>query len=232
MFICFHAYGVEYHSAFGQDRWIVEKVFNRKRGGFFVDLAASDGEWDNNTLTLEESFQWKGICIEANPIWFQQLKKRRNCILIPHCIDGEQHTVEFRKWGHVGGIIAEDTHYRISHIELEEAYQRGDVINLTTKTLEEVLDECNAPSIIDYLSLDVEGAETRILRHFPFDRYVFLAATIERVSPELHQILIENNYLFVKHAGNDDFYIHKSLPDYKNAFDQRRNKGTRHHEKQ
>ena len=37
----------------------------------------------------------------------------------------------------------------------------------------------NLDGSIDYLSLDVEGAEFEVLKNFPFDEYKFLSITIE-----------------------------------------------------
>ena len=84
-------------------------------------------------------------------------------------------------------------------------------IKKTTKTLEYILDKFNAPKIIDYLSLDVEGSELRILKNFPFNKYTFLALTIERPPIELEEILFKNGYVFVKHntfalPGQSYFY--------------------------
>ena len=71
----------------------------------------------------------------------------------------------------------------------------------------------NAPKTIEYLSLDVEGAETAVLKYFPFNKYKFLAMTIERPTKELNATLFKNDYTFVKNYKVDTFYIHKSLED-------------------
>ena len=85
----------------------------------------------------------------------------------------------------------------------------------TMNTLESVLDKNQAPKIIDYLSLDVEGAETEVLINFPFEKYTFLAMSIERPSPELNKLLFKNGYVFVKNFKVDTFYIHKSIENFK-----------------
>ena len=85
------------------------------------------------------------------------------------------------------------------------------LITLPTKTLEQILDQIDAPDVIDYLSIDVEGAEDRILGRFPFDRYTFTTITIERPSASLQNILKVNGYILMKHMpGVDNFYMHKS----------------------
>lgn len=59
--------------------------------------------------------------------------------------------------------------------------------------------------------MDVEGAETRILRYFPFEEYTFLSMTIERLDQELQTLLTNKGYTLVKMIPNlDYFYIHKS----------------------
>ena len=52
-------------------------------------------------------------------------------------------------------------------------------------------EKANAPKVIDYLSLDVEGAELEVLKNFPFKKYKFLSMKIERPSKELNKILFK-----------------------------------------
>lgn len=198
----------------GQDEWVIDTIFNYKKKGYFVDLAASDGIKINNTFLLEKELNWKGICIEPNPNYFKELKKNRNCILSNIVVDNENDKeIKFRiDNGELGGIVDDDTdnNFRIRGKQLLKA----DILNLKTKTLDFILDKFKAPKIIDYLSLDVEGAEERILSKFPFDKYTFLAMTIERPSPELENILFKNGYVFVMKSKFDTFYVHKSIPNF------------------
>ena len=169
----------------GQDKWVIDTIFNYKTGGYFVDLAATDGVTINNTLLLERKLNWDGICIEPNPKYYDKLKKNRNCNVTDVVVDkANDIEIKFRiDNGELGGIVDIDTDnnekYRGNQLK------NATILNLKTKTLEYVLDKFNAPKVIDYLSLDVEGAEERILRNFPFNKYTFLAMTIERPTPEL-----------------------------------------------
>lgn len=73
----------------------------------------------------------------------------------------------------------------------------------------------NVPKVIDYMSLDVEGAEYFAFKDFNFSQYTFLSTTIER--PKLlHDLLLKNDYFFVKHHGKfgDTLYIHKTIPNF------------------
>src|SRR5437773_2248892 len=70
-----------YTSHYGQDRILNKYFFHDKRNGTFVDVAAYDGIFCNNTYFFEKNLDWTGICIDCNA--FEQLTKNRNSI----CID-------------------------------------------------------------------------------------------------------------------------------------------------
>jgi FkbM family methyltransferase len=196
----------------GQDKWVIFTALPFKRKGFFLDLGAADGITNSNTYILEKFFRWNGICIEPNPIFLQQLKETRNCIIDGSVISDRHEKVSFRIDNkQLGGIIAEDTDnsMRVRADQLSNA----EIITLNAVTLTELLDRYNAPKVIDYFSLDVEGSEERVIRSFDFDRYRFECLTIERPTPEVNEILFENGYVFVKNYWFDSFYVHSSLAD-------------------
>ena len=204
---------MKYYSQKEQDKWVIEEVFHGQRGGYFLDLAATDGVFLNNTYVLETQYGWSGVCIEANPIFFQRLNVNRRCLRANHCIDEKRGEVDFVLFNELGGIIDDDTdnNMAIRGKQIGAARSQGGVIRLATLPLASVLDEIHAPSTIDFFSFDVEGSETRILRSFPFDRYRFLSLTVERPTPELNQLLFGKGYLFVKNIKFDSFYVHESL---------------------
>ena len=211
-------FGIHYPAQFDQDKWIIEEVFNFKKEGYFVDIGALDGEYYSNTLILERYLHWKGICIEPNPLQYKSLiNNRRNSINLNVCLDYTNHEVDFRFDNNLfAGIVDSDTDNNPLRRpeEINTAFQTGGVIRMMTKTLEQVLDEAKAPRVIDVLSIDVEGAETRILKDFPFEKYTFLCLVIERPSPELNRVLQERGYVFVKNGPCDSFYVHPSISNF------------------
>src|ERR1700757_3509029 len=100
---------MKYYSQKEQDKWVIEEVFHGKRDGYFLDLAATDGIYLNNTFVLETQYGWNGLCIEANPFFFNRLNVNRRCIRTDKCIDGKPGEVEFVLFNELGGIIDEDT---------------------------------------------------------------------------------------------------------------------------
>jgi len=195
----------------GQDSWVINEVFNGKRGGFFLEIGSADGIFINNTYFLEKRYHWSGICIEANSRYFELLKLNRDCTCLNLCIDESSKEVLFAFSDLYGGIVDEDTdNHFIENKDFE-------VRTISTTSLIDVLKKYKAPNIIDYFSIDVEGAETRILKNFPFKNYIFLSLTIERPGKEIHDLLIKNGYILIKFIpGLDSFYIHESFQeDYK-----------------
>jgi Methyltransferase FkbM domain len=81
-----------------------------------------------------------------------------------------------------------------------------------TVTLSEILERFQAPSVIDYLSLDVEGAEEYILQGFPFDKYTILVLTIENPNLMLCDLLESKGYIMVKKLKKQEtLWIHQSI---------------------
>lgn len=191
----------------GQDYWVINEAFFHKKNGYFLELGSADGLYINNTYILEKNYGWSGICVEANPSSFEQLKFNRNCTCLNICVDEKPGEVDFVFDGLMGGILDTDTDNFLRKNDLSKKTKK-----ITTMTLLDVLKEYEAPKVIDYFSLDVEGAETRILKNFPFEKYIFLSLTIERPSKELQNILNDNGYLLVKVIpGLDSFFIHESF---------------------
>jgi FkbM family methyltransferase len=202
----------------GQDRWIIDEVFPQKTSGFFLELGAADGFSDSNTYVLEKRYGWSGICIEPHPDLFDALVNRykRSCTCVPFAVDSERGSVEFVLAGQASGLLTDESDNSPTRRPglIHAARAQGRIKVVEALPLEELLDKYSAPEVIDYFSLDVEGLETRILRKFPFDRYTFLAITIERPTPELNALLFGHGYHFVRNSLYDTFYVHETLPTF------------------
>lgn len=193
-------------SQIGQDFWVGGEAFNEMKGGYFVDVGAADGYTISNTYLLESRYNWTGLCVEANPDFIERLKACRRALCVHACLDGASGAVTFAKDGLFGGVVTPDS--------TAKSATAAEQIPMQTKTLLEVLDSALAPREIDYLSIDVEGAEERVLAGFDFGKYTFRCATIERPSTGLRQLLADNRYELVKNVpGLDAFYVHRSFMD-------------------
>ena len=203
-----------YHSQIGQDKW-VESVLGPKKNGYFVELGACDGVYYSNTLYFEKEHNWGGLCIEPNDIYFEKLVQTRNCNVSNELVSSEE--------GHLMDFLMCDSTSGISNTA--GPFTKSDkIVKKRTTTLGALLDKYRAPSVIDYLSLDVEGHEYSILSTFPYDKYKFRTLTVEHNAPhvgpseqEKIRILLESKgYRYIRgnedihnwgHGPIDDFYI-------------------------
>jgi hypothetical protein len=194
----------------GQDV-AVAKFFDFKKNGFFVDLAANDAVWASNTFMLEQNLDWKGICIEANPIYWYRLSFR-NCHAVGAIVGGDDNVevnvtlASDKVAGPYGGIVGNEMDNKGNKKALKNAEPRY------TASLKSILKKFNAPAMIDYLSLDVEGAELFIMKDFPFDEYKFKVLTIERPKDQLLALLENNGYKkLLDFKRGDTMWAHKSF---------------------
>jgi Methyltransferase FkbM domain len=209
----------QFHGQCDQDRFVVEEIFSQSNSGrFFIDLAANEAVYLSNSYSLERYFNWSGLCIETNPRHFIGLSKRK-CITVGAVVsDKVNEEVTFNLEPKVaktenvgphvfGGIVSKDTDNHVASGHYEK---------FLTVSLAMILRRFSSPRIIDYLSLDVEGAEFRILSVFPFNEYSILSLSVERPKEDLHALLVQNGFWFVKTMSQwgETFYVHKSLPEF------------------
>ena len=200
------------YSQLKQDEDVL-KYYNNKSNGYFVDIGANDGITLSNTYLLEKDYNWNGICIEPVPSIFKKLEKNRpNMININNPLyNVDNKTVTIIDNGLLSGIT-EDLG---KHKETVLKNSKGEY-KLQTRTLTSILDEYNAPSKIEYMSLDTEGSELKILQGLDFSKYKFGYLNIEHNYEEpkrtqMRTLLESNGYTYYGANKFDDNYIYKNL---------------------
>lgn len=217
-----------------QDRWIAEEVFkDRSTPGFFIEAGAADGFYGSNTVALERSFGWTGLCLEPNIRFFDQLIWNRTCLCLPYALSDRDGPVEFMSAGYLGAAVelVRAAHEKIgSDVYRHENYQKdfdgrpAVVLERRGITFRSLFQRYAVPPDIDYLSLDLEGGEEAALRGFPFDTHKILAATVENLMASGHQFIDHHhraavvdlltgpgNMRSVMCRGVDEFFLHKDL---------------------
>jgi FkbM family methyltransferase len=148
-------------------------LVNRFRSGFFVEIGGNDGFTLSNTIYLEEQFGWNGLLVEANPQYLDSLKKRRSKAVVAAVVEQEGY-YEFCSAGLYGGLrsLLDKTH--------KKRTQNANSITVWGTTLRRILEENSAPELINFISIDVEGAEVPIVEQMcSLRNYRFVCGCIE-----------------------------------------------------
>jgi FkbM family methyltransferase len=205
-------------SQLGQDLNVLKNT-NFKKGGFFVDIGASDGISLSNTYLLEKDYDWHGICVEPILHDFLNLEKcRNNSICVNKAVYSTSNVkmkFAIKNFNMCSGLVETmDNQVTIDNTLYDRSVNNDlkEIVDVYTITLNDLLERNNAPKYIDYLSLDTEGSEFEILKSVDLKKYKFGIIDVEHnfVEPRRTQIryLLENNgYKFNKENNFDDNYV-------------------------
>ncbi len=149
------------------------------------------------------------MCIEPNPVYWKNLSYYRSCHTVAAVVGAERmQPVYFRyEAGDHGGIADEG-------FDNGKRWQRSSELAYTV-TLQEIFERYQVPHEIDYLSLDVEGAETFVLQQFPLSQYRIKIITAERLKGDIRVFLKGHGYEFVAKLTRwgESLWVHTSVKD-------------------
>ena len=171
------------YSQLGQEKYLNENFFKNKTNGVFVDIGAHDGITLSNTKFFEE-LGWQGICVEPIPEIFEKLKINRKCICEQYAVTDEDGIGEFlvlKGWTEMlSGLANEYVQSHVNRINAEISERGGskEIIPINTIKLQTLLDRHNI-TYIDYLSVDTEGNELKILKSIDFNKTKVFSITVE-----------------------------------------------------
>jgi len=161
-----------YNSQFEEDRWLFEHyphLFPEK--GIFLDVGAGGGEGISNTYGLEKA-GWEGLCIDADPANWEELKSKRKTVYCGAVAD------------HNGEVTFYQDIYNPDHSSTIVRTGSEKIITVPCKTIEDLLDEFNIEKI-DLFSLDIEGTELEVLQQMDIEKHQPMIVIVEYKSPGL-----------------------------------------------
>lgn len=175
------------------DKFLIENFFKTKANGYFIEIGAANGVQDSSAYILEKHFNWNGIAVEANPDFFSELEKNRRCKCVNVALSNTTGKDKF--------IKSKNKHYSglekyITSWHSDKVYNDGfTAIDVETLTIEDLLKANECPVDIDFISIDVEGAELEILEKFPFDKYNVSLFIVEKNVHRINDFLKSNGYI-------------------------------------
>lgn len=211
-----------YYSLNQLDRQL-EKYVNYD-SGFFVELGANDGMAQSNSLYFEKYRGWRGLLVEPSPHNFLKCRKNRssqNSICCAACVafDYEPEFVRMAYSNLMSTALSleSDILDPQAHVKLGQQFlQNSEVLfeyGALARSLNDLLHDAHAPKVIDFLSLDVEGAELEVLRGINYKEYRFKYILVEcRNFERMDNYLSQQGYHFLKNLSAHDYLFTSEQP--------------------
>ena len=207
----------DFFSQAGQDKCVKNHFFKNLKKGFFVEIGAFNGINGSNCFYFEKFMDWNGIAVEPSPVHFEKLKKNRKCICINKAISNQNGHKEFVEvtngYTQMSGILT-DEYKKTLDIIMKDPRTKMNKLNIKTSTFKEIVGE---NKIIDYLSIDVEGEEERILESIDFNYFNIKVISVENNYPKknnYNNLLKDKGFTYFDNYGVDELYYNKKYFEY------------------
>jgi FkbM family methyltransferase len=207
----------KYYGQHQQDQFIEENYFDGYKNGFFIDVGAHDGISFNNTLYFEENNNWTGINVEPMPNIYERLiKNRPKCINLNCAVsdnDGIEQFIYNTGYTEMLSGLKKDYDIRQMYRLINENNRfnaKTQVIDVQTRKLSTICDEHNVKHI-NFLSIDVEGAEFSVIKSIDFEKvyidFILFENNYNNTSVPIIKYLEDKNYKMIKNSY-DIYMIH------------------------
>ena len=185
--------------------------------GYFVELGANDGITFSNTYYFEKYKGWRGILIEPIPQNYLKCLKNRSKETLVFCnacvsFHYKEKFVEIIYSDMMSTSLGLETdindaeNYASTGKQFLEEGEDNFSFGAIANQLNNILLKANAPKQIDFLSLDVEGAEIEVLKGINHNDYRFKFICIEsRNIEKITNYLSRNNYLLIEQLSPIDY---------------------------
>jgi len=216
--IFFDIYTIKSYSQEGEDIILRRILGEKKTVGFYVDIGAHHPKRFSNTYYFYKK-GWRGINIDAMPGSMKLFRKiRSRDINLEFAISNKRQNLIYYCFNEP----ALNGFSKILSIERnkKEEYKIIDEIKIETLTLAEVLDTyLPSDTIIDFLSVDVEGLDFQVLTSNDWSKYKPNVVLVEDLnfsfdSPDnskIYKFLMDKNYHLIAKTMNTVFYINDSF---------------------
>tara|TARA_B100000035_G_scaffold313522_1_gene327440 strand:+ start:1131 stop:1868 length:738 start_codon:yes stop_codon:yes gene_type:complete len=199
---------------FGEDEFIIN-LFEKNYKGKFLDIGCYHPTKHNNTYLMYKN-KWSGINIDLNPLTIELFNFMR-----PRDINiniGISDTNDEKKLYFIDELNTQNTldENQLNFLKNYHNIQDYEIIEkkIITKTLESILDEHKFYSI-DFMNLDIEGHEYKVLKTINFEKIKIKYLCIEMI--DHNTVSIENNKRINNLLNQNNFKLIKNF-DYNHIY--------------
>jgi FkbM family methyltransferase len=178
----------------------IDELFDKKTGGYFIELGAADGQTQSNTAFLEKSREWTGLLIEPCFEAYTMCKYNRPKSL---CVNYACVSDDYKEKTVKGDFTKLNL---MSSIDGTRNKETSNLCEVKAMTLGKILDTVKKQDVkIDFLSLDCEGYEHNILKGLNLEKHRPRFMLIELYTAEYEDVvefLKQYRYKFVCNFSN------------------------------
>jgi len=184
-----------------EDRLKAE-FFARSQVGYFVEVGANEPQWGSQTWQFEQA-GWTGVLVEPQPDLAERLRRMRRAHVVAAACSSPANAGTRLKL-HLSG-----PHSSLNRDLVAAGAVATGAIDVPARTLDDILEEANAPTPIDFMSIDVEGHEIEVLRGFDLARWRPRLLLIEDHVANLatHRYLTRADYRLIRRTGLNGWYV-------------------------
>jgi FkbM family methyltransferase len=206
-------------SQFGEGKIIVD-YFKDGYKGNFVDLGCFHPTRHNNTFDLYKN-GWRGINVDLDPLTIELFNFCRSKDININCgVSDKESIATYYSNGELSPLnTLEKNHLLFLNKNFNINNQDFKRKKTKTKTLANILKK-NKFYKIDFLNIDLEGHELRVIKKFNFALYSINIICLEvlnhnvesiKNNQEIQKILKKNNFMLSKKIGVNYFYKNKNF---------------------
>jgi FkbM family methyltransferase len=188
---------------FGEDLLLWE-FFQKRTNGFFIEVGANHPTRFSQTWFLEQR-GWRGLLIEPLAAKCELLRQQRPGSQVFQVAAGAPE-----QRGRARFAVAEEDDM-LSGLNLKPGLKAERMEEVQVTTLDDLLAEAQAPAL-DFVSIDVEGAELDVLRGFDLvhhgPKLVLLEDHLQQLA--VHRHMVRDGYRLVKRTGCNNWYVPRS----------------------
>jgi FkbM family methyltransferase len=179
---------------------ILKRIFEEKRGGFYVDVGAHHPMRFSNTYLFYKA-GWRGINIDATPGSMVPFRTER-----PRDINLEtgisERTEKLRYYIFDEPALNTFSAELASDRETKTSYKVVNTVEISASPLADVLAR-NLPTgqVIDFLTVDVEGWDLQVLRSNDWDRFAPHVVVAEVLGHSLDDLAGSEIAAFLRSKG-------------------------------
>lgn len=211
-----------------QEDVLLERCFRNQAEGFYIDV----GAWDPVVDSVTQWFYlrgWRGINVEPSLQYFEKLREQRPRDVNLRCAVSDHEGTEYLRLVHESGLstICElDSQYSE---DLEAGEFSTEVVEVPATTLASICAEHVPDGVeIEFLKIDVEGAESTVLKGADWERFRPRVLVIEAIAPLVlgstdrpdpeitsdvwDEFVLGVGYLFAADDGVNRFYVREEEP--------------------